>query len=170
MALRWPWTALTAPWIGMLTRVAEVSDRMHSWLVPIHPSRDGLTSLPVNIFCNKLAPSVPNYMLENPSFCSFASFLIVLNQIFWEMELFFMVSFISLLEIINIAMNVLKFFFWIAVAVTEIFSPDGIKSVSTDLTTIFIKDKPFFNGGHVSLSKSLLIVLLWAFQFLIILY
>ena len=30
--------------------------------------------LPVSIFPNKLAPNVPNNILRNPPFCSFASF------------------------------------------------------------------------------------------------
>ena len=34
---------------------------------------DRLTPLPINRFHNKLAPKVPNNVLRNPSFCSFAS-------------------------------------------------------------------------------------------------
>ena len=39
---------------------------------------DRLTPLPINRFTNKLAPNVPSNMPRNTSFCSFASFLIVL--------------------------------------------------------------------------------------------
>ena len=41
------------------------------------PSPALITSLPVNIFPNRLAPNVPNSILRNPTFCSLASFLIV---------------------------------------------------------------------------------------------
>ena len=33
-----------------------------------------ITPLPANIFPNRLAPNVPNNILRNPLFCSFASF------------------------------------------------------------------------------------------------
>ena len=41
------------------------------------PSPALITPLPANIFPNRLAPNVPNSILRNPPFCSFASFLIV---------------------------------------------------------------------------------------------
>ena len=41
------------------------------------PSPALITPLPANIFSNRLAPYVPNSILRNHPFCSFASFLIV---------------------------------------------------------------------------------------------
>ena len=43
----------------------------------ITPSPALITLLRANIFLNRLAPRVPNTILRNPPFCSFASFLIV---------------------------------------------------------------------------------------------
>ena len=55
----------------------------------IVPSSALIVPLSVNRFPNKLAPNVPNKIMTNPPFCSFASFLIVsltrllsINQIF----------------------------------------------------------------------------------------
>ena len=59
-------------------------------------------------FSNKPATNLPNDMLRNPSFCSFASFLIVLlipfinkpdSSCYWTI---FMISFISSFEIVNV--------------------------------------------------------------------
>ena len=41
------------------------------------PSPALITPLAASIFPNRLAPNVPNSILRNPPFCSFASFLIV---------------------------------------------------------------------------------------------
>ena len=79
------------------------------------PSPALLVSLPDNIFPNKVASNVPNKILRNPPFCFFASFLIVsltalsINQILQELTMF-VISFISLFKIINVAIPDPKIF------------------------------------------------------------
>ena len=46
----------------------------------IAPSTALFVPLPVNRFCNKLAPKVLNNIPRNPPFCSFASFLPSINK------------------------------------------------------------------------------------------
>ena len=46
-------------------------------LALVTPSPALITPFPVNAFSNILAANVPNDMKRNPSFCSFASFLLV---------------------------------------------------------------------------------------------
>ena len=55
---------------GMLACVAKAPNRSRYCLVAITP-------LPANRFPNKLTPNVPNNILKNCHFSSFASFLIV---------------------------------------------------------------------------------------------
>ena len=81
------------------------------------------TPLPVNRFPYKLAPNVSNKILTNPSFCSFASFLIVLLTSFikkttssWDQIIFMILIFdifydISLFEIISIVKSDPNIFF-----------------------------------------------------------
>ena len=74
-------------------------------------------SSPVNRFSNKLASNVPNNVLRNPTFCYFASFLIVLPTRFINKPDFstnltiFMISFVSSFEIINVVIPEPKMFF-----------------------------------------------------------
>ena len=70
-----------------------------------------ITTLPIIRFPIKLAPNLPNNMLRNPPFCSFASFLFVsltlfINKPHYSSDLvIFMISFISSIEIINVAIT-----------------------------------------------------------------
>ena len=72
--------------------------------------------LPVKRFPNKLAPKVSNNIPRNYSFCSFASFLIVslmsfINHPDSSRDLtIFIISFISLLEIISVVKPDLEIF------------------------------------------------------------
>ena len=74
----------------------------------IVPSPAIIVSLPVNIFTNKLAPNVPNNILRNQHFCSFASYLNVLITPFIDKPdssrvlTILMISFISSFETINV--------------------------------------------------------------------
>ena len=74
----------------------------------IVPSPALIVPLPVKKFPNQLAPNVSNYILKNPPFCSFASFLIVsLTPSVSEPDsssdlTTFIISFISSFEIINV--------------------------------------------------------------------
>ena len=74
----------------------------------IAPSPPLIVPLPVNRFPNKLAPKVPNNIPRNPSFYSFASYLIVSLKPFIDNPdssrdlTIFMISFISSLEIVNV--------------------------------------------------------------------
>ena len=74
-------------------------------------------SLLVNRFANKLAHNVPNYIQTNPLFCVFASFLIVaLTPLIYKPDsqrdlIFFIISFISSCEIINVVVLDPKGFF-----------------------------------------------------------
>ena len=75
----------------------------HPWLIAI-------ACLPVNRFPTNLAPNVPNNVLKSPPFCYFASFLIIWLKLFINKSDFsrdftiFMISFISLLEVINVVL------------------------------------------------------------------
>ena len=77
---------------------------------------DFLTPLPVNRFPKKLAPNVPHNILRNPPSCSFASSLIVstthfINKLDSSKDLTtFMISFVSLFEIIDVAVPDPKIF------------------------------------------------------------
>ena len=78
------------------------------WPALIVPSPTLIAPLPINRFPSKLAPNVPNNILRNLSFCSFASFWIVslkpyINKPDSSRDFtIFMISFISSLEIIKI--------------------------------------------------------------------
>ena len=72
--------------------------------------------LPVNKLPNKLAPKVPNNILRNHLFCSFASFLIILLMPFINNPdsrdlSIFMILFISSLKIINVVVPDPNIFF-----------------------------------------------------------
>ena len=49
----------------------------HPGTLASRPSLLVIAPVPVNIFPNKLAPKGPHEIHRNPSFCSFASFLVV---------------------------------------------------------------------------------------------
>ena len=73
-----------------------------------------IAPLPVNRFPNKLAHEVPNNILRNPSFCSFASLLIVsltsfINKPDYSRDLtIFMISLISSFGINNVVVREAK--------------------------------------------------------------
>ena len=102
-------------------------------------------------------------MPRSPSFCSFASFFIVLLTTFiykpdsskdWFI---FMISVISLFEIINIVMRNPKVFFWIAAFVADVaaVNHNGNKLLLANaFSTFFIKGKPVFTNSPKSLPIS----------------
>ena len=81
--------------------------------------------LPANRFPNKLAPNVPNNMLKNSPFCSFASFLIASLTPFIHKPdssrhlIIFITSFISSLKIINVVVPDPNVFLWITASVAD---------------------------------------------------
>ena len=81
--------------------------------------------LPVTRLSNGVAHNVPNKTLQNAPFRSFASFLIVLlnpviNKPDYSVDLtIFMISFISLSEIINVVIAGRNLFFWKAACVAD---------------------------------------------------
>ena len=104
---------------------------------------DRFTVLPVNRFPNKLAPNVPSKnCLETYFFCSFVLFLIVIGKTDSSRGLIiFVISFISLFEIINVVMPDPKTFFRIAASIADAtaINPNDIKTIlANDLSTFFI--------------------------------
>ena len=81
------------------------------------PSPALIFPLPANIFPNKPAPNVPNNILRNIPFSSFASFLIIsltpfINKPDSSRDLIFlMISFVYFLEIISVVIPDPKIFF-----------------------------------------------------------
>ena len=100
--------------------------KSHCFLVPVltipfpflFPEPAVTIAFPVNKFSNKLAPKVANKILKNPPFCYFLSILIVLVITFIKiLELsrawiIFIISFISLFEIIKVVFPEPCFFFF----------------------------------------------------------
>ena len=82
-----------------------------SWPVLIVISSALIVPLPADRFPNKLAPKVPNNILKNPPFYSFASFLIVLPTPYFNSPdssrdlIIFMKSFFFSFEIINVVFS-----------------------------------------------------------------
>ena len=135
-----PWPALVVP---------------PPWLVATAP-------LPVDKFTNNLAPNVPTSILKNPSFCSFASFLIVpLTLLIYNPDssrdlIIFMISFISLFEIINIVLPDSNIFLWIIASVADAaVNPNGIKMLLANGPSAFpIKGNLVFSNGPKKLPKN----------------
>ena len=77
-----------------------------AFIVPLTAHNTPLTG---NIFRNKVAPKVPHNIARNPPFCYFTSFSILLLTLFLNKPYFpskltiCMISFTSLLKIINVA-------------------------------------------------------------------
>ena len=126
------------------------------WVVAIAP-------LPANRFPNKLAPKVPSNIPRNPSFCSFASFLIVsmtpfINKPESSRDLtIFMISSISLLEIIKVVKPDPNIFLWIGASVVDAaaINLNNIKTLlAYDLSTFPIKGIPIFSNGPKTLPKN----------------
>ena len=120
-------------------------------LAVISPSRALFVSLSVNKFSNKLALNVPNNVLRNLPFCTFASFLIVsltyfVNKPDSSSDLtIFMISFISSFEIINAVIPDSNIFLWITASVADAaaVNPNSLKTLlANTLSTFFIKDNP----------------------------
>ena len=84
-----------------------------------------------------------------------------------------MISFISSLEIINSVLPDPNIFWWIAPSVADaaVVNPDGTKTLlAYGLSTYPIKDNPVFSDGSKGLRKTLLIVLFYVTEFLVVLY
>ena len=146
-ALIIPSPALITPYPGMLTLRPSIFDL--------------LTPLPVNRFPYKPAPNVPNNMLGNPPFWSFASILIVLLTPFINKKdssrdlTIFMKSFISSFKIFNVVVPDPNFFA-ASVADAAAVNPDEIKTLlAVGLSTFFIKGNPVFINDPKSLPKNL---------------
>ena len=93
---------------------------------------------------------VPDNILRNPLFCSFASFLIVsitpfIYKPYSPRDLtIFMISFTSSFEIINVVITV-------SVADATAVNPNGIKTLlANGLSTFPIKGNPVFSNGPKS--------------------
>ena len=106
---------------------------------------------------------MPNNILKNLPFCSFASFLIVLitpsiNNPDSSSELTtFMISFISLFESTNVVMADPNIFLWIAASVADAtaVNPNGTKTLlANSLSTFPIKDNSGFGNGPKGLPKN----------------
>ena len=129
----------------------------------ITPSPPLTTPLSTKALPHKLAANELNEILKNPSFYSFASFLIVsLTPFICKPDpsrslIIFMISFKSSFENTNAAMPYPKNFFWIApfVAVTAVVNPKGTKTLLANvLKTFLIKSKPVFSNGARSLPRN----------------
>ena len=148
-------------------------------LVAVAPSSTLFALLPINKFPNKLAPKVPNNIMRNPPFCSFASFLIVrltpfVNEPDYSILFFirfFIISLFSSFMIINAVLLEAKSegrpvpntFLWIAafvayavfVAYTAAVNPNGIKIVLANGSSVFLtKVDPVFSNGPKGLLKN----------------
>ena len=83
------------------------------WPALIVPLAILIVPLPGYRFRNKLEPSLPNKILKNPVYCSFASFLIIWLTTFINKSdssrdlIIFIISFISSLEIILLSILML---------------------------------------------------------------
>ena len=106
---------------------------------------------------------MPNNIPINPSFCSFASFLIVsltpfINKPVYSSDLaIFIISFISSFEIINFATPYPKIFLGIATSVADSadVNPNGIKRLMANgLDTFPIKRNQGFVNGPKSLTNN----------------
>ena len=62
----------------MFQNLLKDDDKLKTWPALIEPLPALITLLLVKWFPKKLAPNLPNNILRNPPFCSFASSLIVL--------------------------------------------------------------------------------------------
>ena len=77
------------------------------------------------MFPNKLAPKVPYNIPKNPPFCYFVSFLIVcvtpLSKLLEpsRASTIFIMSFISLFEIVKVVIPEPCIFFWITASIAE---------------------------------------------------
>ena len=118
-----------------------------------------MVPLPVNRFPNKLSPKVPDSILGNSLFCSFASFLIVSLIHFINnpdsSRAIFMILFISSLEIISVIKPDLNIALWIAAFVADAAggNPNGIRTLlANGLTTI--KGNLAFSIGPKSLPNN----------------
>ena len=134
------------------------------------PSPALIVPLPVNRFSNKLAAKVTNNIPRNSPFCYFALFLIVsltpfINKPDSSRDLtILMISFISSLEIINVAVPDPNIFLWIAASVAKaaaaaivaaeaaaVAVPNGIKTLlANDLHIFLFKENSVFSNGHKS--------------------
>ena len=130
-------------------------------------------TLLVNRFANELKPKLHNNIPGNPSFCSFASFLIVLLTSFINildssnyLSIFMMLLIFSF-EIINVVTPDSNIFLWIAGSVADAapVNPNCIKTVlANGLRTSPIKGNPDFSNPPKSLPKNR--VLCYAIEFL----
>ena len=127
------------------------------------PSPALIVPLLVNRFPNKLLPNVPNTILRILPFGYFASFLIVsltafINRPNYSRDLIiFMMSFISSLEIVNVALSDPKIFLGIVTsfAAAAAVNPNGIKTfLANGLSIFFIKDNPIFGNCPKSVPKN----------------
>ena len=101
-----------------------------------------------------------NNIPRNPTFCSFALFLIVLLTYFINKPdspsdlIVFVILFISSLEIVNVVLPDPNIFLWIAASVSDAtaVNPNGIKVLlASGLSTFPIKDNQVFSSEPKSL-------------------
>ena len=125
---------------------------IQSWSALTVPSPVVIVLLPVNRFLNKLAPKVPNNILRNPPFCSFASFYLF----HWHLSLTILLPFISSFKIIvlkpdpHIFLRIAAFF-----ANDAAVNPNGIKTILTNgLSTFPIKGNPVLSNAPKSLPRN----------------
>ena len=139
--------------------------RLHwkSWHALTVPLPALIVPLPVSRFLNKLATKVSKDILRNFTFCSYVSFLIALLMLLIKSPdssndlITFRISFISLLEIINVVLPDPNIFLWIAASVADAaaVNPDGIKTLlANGLSTFLIKGKPVFGNCPKTLPKN----------------
>ena len=95
------------------------------------------------------------------------------NSDSWADLTIFIISLISLLEIINLVVPDSNIFSWIAalVAVAAAVNPNAIKMLlANGLVSFLITGNPIFSSGPESLPKNPQIVLFYSIEFLVILY
>ena len=132
--------------------------------------------LVVNRFPNKLVPKVPHNIPKNLPFYSLASFLIIWfinTSDSWRDLTIFMITFISLLKIINVLVLDSNIFLRIATSVTgaAAVTPNGFKTLlANGFHTFQIKAIQFLVTVLKVYLTTLLSVLFYAIEFLIILY
>ena len=134
--------------------------------------------MPVNSFPNKLAPNMPNKNSINPTFCYVTSFLIVPLTPFTNIPdsprgaIILMISFFSLIYIINVVLPYPNIFLWMFASVvdTVAFNSKGIKTLlANGLSTFPVKGNPVVSNGPKSIPENVL-ALFYAIAFLIVWY
>ena len=148
------------------------------------PSPALIVTLPFDRFPKKQASNVPNNIVRNLPFCSFASFVIVLLTPFiskpdYSRDLtIFMISFISLFEIINVVhfakskgcVADQNIFSWIGASAVDAaaVNPNGIKTLLGNFSVHFSLKKIHFLVTVLKVYlRIFLIILFYAIEFLI---